>query len=257
MKKYKLIDDNGREHYYGFIGVHHFGPGCFAGGMISSYQEMFEQEDKVNVQSGFGDIRFATIGNISEAFEILKDVLNERKPETFIEKCECVMETVNRYFGDFSNVQSRLSFFPAEDNDLNDGKISDLAHQNAAICVERSMLSHNLLKALGINSVFKMSGMKNNGKNEGHAFNVVTDGNKFYIYDSTIPTLRDNIISPIVAEIPKEVYDELIKPRNNDGISIQVSHYNPLTDRDYDVVYDAFWPRTYDASNSLEKDRII
>lgn len=260
--KYLVRDRDGKFYRQHYIGAHHAATGSFSGGFISAYSEKLEDDDKVNIQSGIGDIRFAVVGDIREAYEILKQVIKERQPSTFIEKCECVMETVTRYFGDYSNINDRLSYFPDEDMidyyKLKCGTLADIAHKNAAICVERSMLSQNLLKVLGIDVTIKIGGFINNdGKPDAHAFNLVVDNGKYYIYDSTQPTLREGIVSPIVAEIPKEVYDEVIKPRSDDGISIRVSHYNPLMNKDYDVVYDAGWERSYDARNSIDNQKRV
>lgn len=244
------------------IGLHHTATGMYCGGFTSSYSEKLENDDEVNIESGIGDIRMAIVGDIREAYEILKQIIMERQPSTFFEKCECVMETVTKYFGDYSNIKNRLSFFPDEDmvydHKIQHGSLADIAHKNAAICVERSMLSQNLLKTIGIDTTLKIAGFINNdGKPDGHAFNVVNDHGKYYIFDSTQPTLREGIISPIVAEIPKDVYDAIIEPRSYDGISVRVSHYNPLMNKDYDVIYDAGWKRTYDARNSLEDQKRV
>ena len=259
--KYLIRDaSTGELHRMKYIGCHHSAVGTICGGVTSSYSGKLENDDEVNIETGIGDIRYATIGDIREAYEILKDVIKERKPETLFEKCECVMETITRYFGDFSKANERLSYFPDQEtvsyDGVKQGTIADIAHKNAAICVERSMLSQNLLKTLGIDVTFKMGGFINNsGKPDGHAFNVIRDNDRYYIYDSTQPTLREGIVSPIVAEIPKEVYDAIIEPRSNNGISVRVSHYNPLFNTDYDVVYDAGWKRTYDARGSLEQSK--
>lgn len=257
--KYLFTDKmTGKQHRVRYIGAHHAVRGFYIGGVVSSYQGRFENDDVVILQSGLDDIRKTRLGNVKEAYEILKEILLERRPQTFFEKCECVMETVNRYFGDYSNVKNRLSYYPTDDEEKGDGEVANLAHQNAGICVERSMLSQNLLKELGIDSTYKEAGFINNdGKNDAHAFNLVVNDGKYYIYDSTQPTLRNGVISPIVAEIPKEVYDEIIEPRNNNGISVRVSHYNPMTDKDYDVIYDAHWDRLYDARGSLDKNKTI
>ena len=256
--KYVIVDkETGRVYRVKYVGIHHNGENSFAGGFTSSFREKFETDDRVNVESGFSDIRMATIGDITEAYEILKTVINERKPQTFMEKCECVMETVTRYFGDFSNVDQRVSYLPAMDEHKKEGTVADFAHKNAAACVERAMLSQNLLKLLGIDSTFKSAAFINNlGKNagivQGHAFNVIANDGKYYIFDSTQPTLRNGIISPIVAEIPKEVYESIIEQRARTGISVRVTHYNPFFNTDFDVIYDACWDKTYDARGSLE-----
>ena len=261
--KYLIRDPkDGRLYRVHYIGPHHTAFGSYCGGVTSSYNGKLEEDDEVNIESGIGDIRMATVGDIREAYEILKEVIKERQPSTVLEKCECVMETVTKYFGDYSNIENRLSFFPDEDMidyyKMKHGTLADIAHKNAAICVERSMLSQNLLKTIGIDTTFKMGGFINNdGKPDGHAFNVINDNGRYYIYDSTQPTLRNGIVSPIVAEIPKEVYEAVIEPRSENGISIRVSHYNPLMNKDYDVIYDAGWKRSYDARNSLEDQKRV
>ena len=63
-----------------------------------------------------------------------------------------------------------------------------------------------------------------------------------------MPNVKDEEISPIVAEIPQEVFEELIKTRTREGISVEVSHFNPLRNEDINVVYDAGRKRNYDAT---------
>ena len=107
------------------------------------------------------------------------------------------------------------------------------------MCIERAMLSQNLLKEIGIDTTFKISGIKKNGEDEAHAFNLITHDNKYYIFDATIPTLRNNVISPLICEIPEDIYKKIISPSSSIGASIHVTHYNPLQDKDYDIIYDA------------------
>ena len=65
-----------------------------------------------------------------------------------------------------------------------------------------------------------------------------SDG-RYYIFDAAIPTLIDGEISPIVAEITEEIFNELIPVRNRNGISVEVSHYNPLRFEDVTIIYDS------------------
>ena len=210
----KLLDDGETIVYLGHIGCNHNAIGLSFGGMISSYPEAFDEEDEVTLESGLDDMRHCTIGNVKEAYEILKKILQKRKPSNLEEYSLCVQETILKYFGDYSNIKERLSFYPTDD-DIDDeikmGKVSDLAHKNAAMCVERAMLSQNLLKLLGIDSIYKMSGMIVNGKPDAHAYNLIHDNDKYYLFDATIPTLKNDEISPLIAEIPKDVYDKILK----------------------------------------------
>ncbi len=252
IPKYIMYNKDGKECKASSIGANHSANGMRMGGYISSYSEMIDNQDVINIENGIGDIRIAKLGDISEAYEILKKIVDEKKPQDFFEYCECVQETVNNYFGDYSNVSSRLDYYPSEDeieNIQDRGSISDLAHKNAATCVERAVLSHNLLKLNGFDSTLKYSGMVcNERKNEVHAYNLVKNGDKCYIFDSTQPTLRGDVVSPIICEIPKEVYNEIKKPIDG-GYSVIVSHYNPLMNKDYNVIYDAGRPNIYQVVN--------
>lgn len=256
MRKYRVKRSNGEYVYMSHIGINH-AVGVSFGGLASSYNGVFDEEDNVNIESGIDDIRYCTIGDIKEAYEILKDSLINRKPKNFLEYSLCVEEAVLRYFGDYSNTKNRLSFFPDDEEVTIDGKkqgkVSDLAHQNAAMCVERAMLSQNLLKTLGIDSTYKASGIINNGKNEGHAYNLVAHDGKYYIFDATIPTICDNEISPIICEIPEDVYEKISNPSQDIGISVHVSHYNPLQKKDYDITYDAGRKEVYEINKDFTK----
>ena len=246
--KYLAHIGDGEYMRFPAIGPCHSASGMRIGGHISSYDKRFENDDHVFVAALGFDYKYAVIGDISEAYEILKRILLTKKPTSFIEKSECVMETINEYFGDYSNISKRLSHYP----DGHPGTVSSLAHQNSAMCVERAMLAQNLLLELGINTTFKISGYIKNGEEDMHAFNVVEDNGRYFIFDATQPTLRGEIISPIVAEIPKNVYDLLIlKCPAGFGISVSVSHYNPMQNKNYDVIYDAGWKVKYNAGVSF------
>lgn len=258
MKRYQ-VNDGVHFNKYGYgIGCNHLANGVTIGGFISSYSDSLDKiDDNVCIENGIGEIRYALIGDISEAYSILKEIIEKRKPIDFNEICECVFETVYTYFGDFSNIGERVNYYPPLDeievDNFEMGKISNLKGKNAATCVERATLSHILLKSLGINSTLKFAGFINNdGRNDAHAFNLVEDNNIYYIFDSTQPTLIDEKINPLVAEIPSEVSDELVKPFNA-GYSVHVRHYNPLMDKMYDVTYDAGRDKYYDTCDVLKK----
>ena len=252
MRKYPIVSSNGEVFNASNIGVNHTAVGTFIGGMASSYNKEFDNEDEVCLESGLGDIRYCKIGDIKEAYQILKEEIIAKKPHNIDDYAECVQKTVMRYFGDFSNIKNRLSFFPSEEDingNIEIGKVSDLAHKNAAMCVERAMLAQNLLMEIGINSFFKASGVIINGKLDAHAYNLVNHDGKCYIFDVTIPTIRSDKISPLVSEIPQEVFDKLSKPNQDIGISVELDHFNPLQNKEYSVTYDAGRKEVYQVEN--------
>ena len=241
MRKYPITDRFDKEYYAHHIGVN-YNNGLQIGGNASSYSEKFDNEDEVNIETGIGDIRHGVIGNIKEAYEILKRHLEDARPSNIYEYSECVQKTILDYFGDYSNINERLSYFPDEemvDLGASMGKVSDLAHKNAAMCIERAMVSQNLLKDLGFDVTFKVSGVIVNGKIEAHAYNLLSYNDKYYLFDATIPTIRDDEISPIICEIPKEFYEKIKNPSSDIGASIHVTHYNPLMGKEYDITYDS------------------
>lgn len=239
MRKYQITSSNGEIYTMSHIGVNHTANGLFIGGNISSYNKEFDNEDEVCLESGLDDIRYCKIGDIRETYKILKEEILSKRPHNVEDYSECVQRTINRYFGDFSKVKTRLSYYPCEDDNKEIGKVSDLAHKNAAMCVERAMVAQNLLMEIGIKSTFKMSGVIINGNVDAHAYNIISHDGKYYIFDVTIPTIRNDRLSPLICEIPKEVYDKIIKPNQDIGISVEVSHYNPLQKKDYNIIYDA------------------
>jgi len=223
--------------------------GAYYGGVDSTFSGVFNDE-QVLIGSGL-DFIPCVIGDISDIYFLFGGNVAERQPQSFEDYCVCIMKTIQDYFGDYSNVDERMDNYPDLDYIADGqpiGKVSNLCGKNSAMCVERAMVAQNLLKLLGINSHYKCSGIVKNDKKEVHSYNLIEHQGKYYIFDATMPTLINEEISPLVAEVPKEVYDELVQIRTSDGISAEVSHYNPLRSEDITVVYDAGRKRSYNAS---------
>ena len=223
--------------------------GTWFGGIDSSFGGVFRKE-QVLIGSGLDYIP-CEIGDITEIYILFGKKVADRQPQTFEDHCICVMQAIQEYFGDYSNIQERLNNYPdldAIEDGIPVGKVSDLKGKNAAMCVERAMVAQNLLRLFGINSHYKSSGITKNGNKEVHSYNVVEHDGKCYIFDATMPTLTNEEVDPLVAEIPYEVYEQLIQVRTRDGISARVVHYNPLRSEDVDIVYDAGRDKSYDAT---------
>ena len=228
-----------------YIGAN-FVHGTWFGGIDSSFDGVFKDE-QVLIGSGL-DYTPCVIGDISSIYIMFGKNVAERQPHTFEDYSICMMKTIQEYFGDYSNIEERMANYPDTDfisDGVPIGKVSDLRGKNAAMCVERAMVAQNLLKLLGINSYYKCSGITKNDNKEVHAYNVVEYQGKYYIFDATMPTVKDEEISPIVAEITEEAFNELVQTRTREGISVEVAHYNPLRDEDIKVVYDSGRKRKY------------
>jgi len=220
------------------IGVN-FVNGFIYSRMLSSFGGSFLDET-ISIESGLADFVDAKIGNIRDAYELLKSKLNGTDDSNIYELSSIVLETVDEYFGGISNVESRMDYYYEAGYEENkDNKISNLKGTGAAMCVERAALSQNLLKSLGINSYFKTSAIVRNGNQEVHSYNLIEFEDKNYIFDTSIPNLINGRVNPLIAEIDKETFDLLSNPISDIGRSTTVSHYNPYRDIDVTITYDS------------------
>lgn len=237
---------NGNKVQYGedkirekIIGAN-FVRGIILGGYLSSFNGSFSNE-LIGIESGLGDNINATIGDVIEAYELLKLKINNIDNNNIYEISRMVLETVDEYFNGFSNIGSRMDYYYSTDFEKSkDNKISNLKGTGAAMCVERSALAQNLLKSLGINSFFKTSGIIKNDNNEVHSYNLIEYNNRYYIFDVSMPNLINEKANPLIAEIDKETFDLLTYPLSDLGISVTVSHYNPYRDNDVTITYDSY-----------------
>lgn len=209
------------------------------GGLISSFNKSFSNET-INIGSGM-DIINTKIGNIKEAYEILKLKIKNVDTTDVYAISDVIIETVNDYFNGYANIDHRMKYYKETDFEKHEeNKISNLKGTGAAMCVERAAVAQNLLISLGINSFFKTSGIINNNNDEVHSYNIIEHNNKYYIFDTSLPNLINGKPNPLIAEIDKEAFDLLSYPLSDQGISITVSHYNPYTNKDITITYDSY-----------------
>ena len=216
------------------------------------------------LEAALMDNTFIQLGDVKEAYDILENKLSDLKNIKFEDAMRFIAETVQEYFGDYSNVSSRLANYPNEFDikrfSKERGKASDLQGKNAAACVERAMLSQNLLKYIteklpGLNSYFKATGIEiqrdgDKPKREAHAFNLVSYNGKYYIFDSTIPKGTKDNLQPIVAELPEHVFTSLVEsPRV--GYAVELEHISALTGKKMHYTLDYRAEEKYKANEEL------
>lgn len=238
------------------IGINRIAGNCKVSMTMSSYNEPFS-EQIVSISSGLDDNRYCTMGNITTAYEILRNKILNNDDSNFEEMCNCVCETVWDYFGNIEKIDERFNYFPAEDelpDESKRGKVSDLQNKDAAACIERAMLSHNLLKSLDINSTFKCSYIKVDGQHDGHAYNLIESSGKYYLFDSSIPKEKNGKMNPIIAEIPQEVYEQISNPLYGNGYAIETAFYSPITKMDRHIIYDVYSDKKYNAIETEQKE---
>ena len=225
---------------------------AYIGGVASSYDKPFKDEE-VLLESGIIDYVPCMIGNISDAYELLKSKITKNNSESFNEICQTIYETVDEYFGGINNINTRMSYYKSLDDIQTEAditRVSTLKGKGAAMCVERAMLSQNLLISLGIPSIYKTSCIIKNSHDEVHAYNLISNDDSYYIFDTSIPTEKNGKISPLITKIPKEVFEQISSPEQRIGYSIEVTHYNPLRNKDVHIIYDANRKNIYDATNN-------
>lgn len=229
----------------------------------STFGGVFKNEVAL-LESGLIDFRYVQLGDVKDAYNILESKLSGLNNIKFEDYMRCIAETVQEYYGDYSNVSSRLENYPDEDEvemfSKERGKASDLQGKNAAMCVERAMLSQNLLKYIseklpGLESYFKETGIEiqreeDKPKREVHAFNLVSYNEKYYIFDSTIPKGMKENLQPLVAELPEHVFTSLVEsPRV--GYAVEIEHVSALTGKKMHYILDYRAESKYKANEKL------
>ena len=228
----------------------------------STFGGIFKDEVVLLADELIADRRFAQLGDVKEAYNILESKMSNLKNVEFEDGMRYIAETVQEYFGDYSNVSKRLENYPNENEvkefSMERGKVSDLQGKNAAMCVERAMLSQNLLKYIsqklpGLESYFKVTGIEiqregNKPKREAHAFNLVFYKGNYYIFDSTIPKGTKDNLQPIVAELPEHIFTSLVEIPGR-GHAVELEHISALTGKKMHYILD------YDAKSKYKANK--
>ena len=216
----------------------------------STFGGIFKNEVAL-LESGIMDFRYVQIGDVKDAYDILENKISNLKNNSFEDLMNYIAETVQEYFGEYSNVSSRLENFPDEEDveqfQLERGKVSDLQGKNAAACVERAMLSQNLLKYIsqklpGLETYFKETGIEiqregDKTKREAHAFNLISYNGNYYIFDSAIPKGTKDSLQPIIAELPEHVFISLVES-SREGYAVELEHISALTGKKMHYILD-------------------
>lgn len=197
----------------------------------------FLVDQKISIEAGTLDYRYAVIGNIDDAYLSLIAKINNEEGLDFEKICTLVYDTVTEYFGYGADSIKRLEVFKTID-EVDHTPLSDIKGMDAAMCVERAMLSHNLLKFIGINSTLKISEIMNDEKLDTHAYNLIPNKGKYFIFDSSLPKIIDSKVTPLVTEMTSDAYELIKSPERDIGASIEVVYNTPRRTNTYNIVYD-------------------
>lgn len=269
MRRYKIELSDGKVVEASYIGLNYIpnADNCqYLDNIISSYNRNFDNNDEIIISNDEKGLRLATVGDMTRAYQLLKVEIVSRDPRDAETYLECVQFAVEQYLGAYSDRKKRIKFFPSEEevkNGKTRGKISELAkpnNRNIALSLERAVIAQNLLMSccVDINTYFKISTTNINGKNRIHSYNLVYDVGEgaYYICDFAIPTFRNGRISPIICEIPEEVFNQMISPLPNVGYSVEVDYNNPVNKKNYTITYDAGRKNVYKVDQSITKKKV-
>ena len=137
------------------------------------------------------------------------------------------------YFGVSGNHRLREDIYSHDDWNRDFVSVTDFKNKNAAVCLERSALAHNLLKFGGEDSVLLAGDCNLVGKVEAHSFNVVKKDDGYYIFDPTNPSLGEvneqghlDAYLPATYEISNEQFDRLMKGEPIEVVHLEIKKEN-------------------------------
>ena len=220
------------------IGVNYLN-GKIISGYLSSFDREFTDE-LISVGTGIVLNIVTQIGDIKDAYVLLKEKILNINTEDINEIARIIFEVVDEYYGGVSNIDKHLDYYHDNDDERSkDNRMSDLQGSGAAVCVERAALAQNLLCSLGIKSIYKVSGIMVDGNSEAHNYNLVEYDGHYYIFDTSIPNYINGMVTPLIAEVDRETFNLLSYPFHDKGISVSVNHHSFYKNKDINVVYDS------------------
>lgn len=221
-------------------------------GRTDSSTNEFIENRKITLQTGLDDIRKETLGNVDDAYALLMSKIQCEDDINFSKLCILIYDTVTEYFGYGFDAGKRLEIFMEQDYESKN-EISSIKGMNIAMCTERATLSHNLLKFMGIDGTLKFSEVMNDGEKDIHAYNLIHNDGKYYIFDSSIPKIEGEVITPLITRISDEGYALISSKDANVGATIDVTYETPRREgihkfsydygRDYREEYDYVTPK--------------
>ncbi len=240
-----------------YFGVDHDVNGTLYKNVIAVYNRDFKKNDKIIIDRKPNIIRYAILGDITPIYQLLRNQMITNDLRNTNDYVDSIQRTVFAYFGNYFDKKKRMNYFPTnveiEKKGKKVGAIADLAHKNVAYGIERAVVSQNLLSEIGFNTTFKICNTEINDDICVHAINIIKKDGKYFIFDSTFPTIHNGKAFPIVCEIPIEVYNKMVSPNYNDGYSVEVNHVSPFDNVEYKIIYDVGRDKIYESNKRKSK----
>lgn len=228
------LKSNNENNYY--VGANNLN-GAKISKTLSTRSEFLDKQE-ISMQSDLMDIRRQVVGNVDDAYIELMNRIKKSEFCDFEHLCYLVYEIVTDYFGYNYNLEKRLQIFKTID-EVQNTEISTIKGMNVAMCTERAMLSHNLLKFIGIDSTLKISSIKADNKTEIHAYNLIKNDDEYFIFDATLPKMENNSVTPLVTDISKDAYDLMKDGSYSSGASVKVIYQTPRRKNVFTMEYDS------------------
>ena len=122
---------------------------------------------------------------------IFSNYLSHLKKEEFLieDVISCIFKTIWYYFGAQTPRKQRDIYLQASRNNEKEVSIKEFYQKDAACCLERNALAHNLMLFVGIKS-YLITGFLgyNNVSNLRHIFTIINYGSQHFLVDYAWPT---------------------------------------------------------------------
>lgn len=185
---------------------------------IGVYNGFIGMDVDVVVGGNFKNSDTFKTGNLDEAYLSLINKIGTKFPinisseQELIDILNKVYTTVIEYFG-FGDIEARNKHYVLYGYSGNT-TLESLKGKNLAVCLEDAVLSQNMLKLLGFDSILKVSLVQyNDGQYDTHAYNLIKFRNNYYIFDSRFPSKSN----PVVSVLTEEDYLKFVSDLDSDA----------------------------------------
>lgn len=135
-------------------------------------------------------------------------IIHKDEKITFNSIMEEIKGSLDAKFGD-GNYHKKIEIYgkPRQDKYVS---ISELYEQNAAVCIERTAVVHNVLKMLNISSSMLPVLVFDGKSKESHVLNVIEHDDKIHFVDFSIFSKNHANRMPAINVLTKEEYNEFL-----------------------------------------------
>ena len=187
---------------------------------------MHPKYTKLPISSGLGDSMALSFDDVEEVYKMLIANLQQIAKNKALSQEEIIFRAVTKTVFDYVGGQyveggdkERFSHLK-EGTDYNyEGNITSFKGSKHAMCAERSAISHQLFKFLGVDSAYCSSHIERRGGIEAHAFNLVKINGKTVLFDATLLDRSKKVCTSAVVfdNLDESVFDKAVESQSSFG----------------------------------------